>query len=285
MKTISSYFSLVTFAHTIFGLPFAITGFIMGVKDLGAWPEVSVILASLLCLIFARNSAMAFNRWADRHFDLQNPRTSEREIPMGTISAQSAIIFTLVNVILFVLSAYFINYICFILSPVAIFIVLGYSYIKRVSWLSHFVLGLGLMIAPVGAYMAVTSTLTADIFFLGLSVLFWVAGFDIIYSLQDTDFDKKHKLFSVPSVFGIKKAFLLSRICHLLTTSILLLWWILYHWAEWFTLIAIIFFILFVFRQHFIIRNQEFSRINRVFFTSNGLASLIFCAFYLLILI
>lgn len=256
----------------------------MGVKYMGAWPDIFVILATLLCLVFARNSAMAFNRWADRHFDKKNPRTSNREIPKGTISAKATLIFTGINVLLFILSAYFVNFTCFVLSPLAIIIILGYSYTKRISWISHFILGLGLMIAPVGAYMAVTSFLSVDVFFLGISVLFWVAGFDIIYSLQDSDFDKDSKLFSIPSVFGTKKALLLSRLCHVLTALILILWWILFHKDEYWTLCAIMFFILFVSRQHFILRNHNFSRINKVFFTSNGIASIIFCVFYLLIL-
>lgn len=285
MKKIQSYFSLVKFAHTIFGLPFAITGFLMGVSDSGQWPAPAVIIATLFCLVFARNSAMAFNRWADRHFDKKNPRTENREIPSGIISSKAALIFTIINVILFIASSYFVNFTCFLLSPVALITVLGYSYLKRLSWISHFVLGLGLMIAPVGAYMAVTSDLSADIFFLGLSVLFWVAGFDIIYSLQDADFDLQNQLYSIPSVFGIKRALSVSRISHLTTFLILLGWWFIYHPDEHWSLIAILLFNLFVLRQHLIIGQGNFSKINRVFFTSNGIASLFFCGFYMLNLI
>ncbi len=285
MKKIQSYFSLVKFAHTIFGLPFAITGFLMGVSHSGQWPEFSVIIATLLCLVFARNSAMAFNRWTDQHFDKNNPRTKNREIPSGIISSKAALIFTIINVILFIASSYFVNFTCFLLSPVALIIILGYSYLKRLSWISHFFLGLGLMIAPVGAYMAVTSYITADIFFLGLSVLFWVAGFDIIYSLQDADFDRQNQLYSIPSVFGIKKALLVSRISHLVTFFILLGWWFMYHPEEHWSLIAILLFNLFVLRQHFIIGQGNFSKINRVFFISNGTASIFFCGFYMMNLI
>jgi len=282
MKKLSSYFSLVKFSHTIFSLPFAVTGFFMALKETERFPDPIIIAATFLCLIFARNAAMAFNRLADRKFDKKNPRTAQREIPAGTIHPKGVLFFTIVNVVLFILSAYFINQICFILSPVAMIVILGYSYTKRVSWLCHFHLGLSLMIAPIGAYMAITGNLSMDIFILGLGVLFWVAGFDILYALQDMAFDRDTKLHSVPSAFGDAVALKISRISHVVASILLFIWWWLYYENSYLIIAGILLFVLFLIRQHLLIRKNKYDRINSVFFISNGIASLGFGIFYIL---
>ena len=157
-------------------------------------------------MVFARSAAMAFNRYLDRNFDAKNPRTAIREIPAGIISANSALSFTVISSFLFIITCYFINRICFFLSPVALLIVLGYSYTKRFTPLCHLILGLGLSLAPIGAYLAVTAHFSLLPVLFSLSVIFWVSGFDIIYALQDEEFDKSQKLFSIPAWLGKAKA-------------------------------------------------------------------------------
>jgi len=284
MNKLLSYLSLVKFSHTIFSLPFAVTGFLMAIRQTGNIPEIIVMIAVLLCLVFARNAAMSFNRWTDRLMDAQNPRTKSREIPKNVISNKAAIAFTLINSLLFVVSAYFINLTCFVLSPLALLIILGYSYTKRISWMCHFVLGLALMIAPVGAFMAVTGIITLPVFILGLTVMFWVAGFDILYALQDAKFDKQYGLQSVPVRFGVSKALIIAAISHVLSSVFFILWYFLLenHGDKLFIMAGIILFIAFLIRQHFIIRGGKFDQINMVFFVNNGIASVLFCVFYVL---
>src|SRR5690349_10928727 len=201
MSTIKNYLSLVKFSHTIFAMPFAMIGFFLGFSFLKEAIFASSIslrtiffsekfLLVLTCMITARSAAMAFNRYLDRNFDAKNPRTAIREIPKGIISANSALMFTIVSCILFIIATYFINNICFYLAPVALFVVLFYSYTKRFTALCHLVLGLGLSLAPIGAYIAVTGIFDIVPVLYSFAVLFWVSGFDIIYALQDEDFDK-----------------------------------------------------------------------------------------------
>ncbi len=282
MKTILPFFSLVKFSHTIFSLPFAVVGFFMAVRKTETLPSPYIAVAVLLCLVFARNAAMSFNRYVDRKYDALNPRTKERELPSKKISEQSTLIFIVINCILFVTSSFFINSICFYLSPVALVVILGYSYIKRISWLCHFVLGLGLMIAPIGAYMAISATISADIFLLGLAVLFWVAGFDILYSIQDIDFDKENHLHSIPAKFGDVKALWIARYSHFIAFLLFILWFYCFHWDEWFTLAGIIAFSVLLLRQNTLIHPGVYHRINAIFFLFNGLASIVFCIFYLM---
>ena len=276
------YFTFVKFSHTVFSLPFAVVGFFMGIANTNETPETIVYVAVVFSLVFARNAAMGFNRWADRKFDSLNPRTQNREIPAKTISHSSAIAFIVANILLFITSTYFINTICFYLSPVALIIILGYSYTKRFSWISHFVLGLSLMVAPIGAYMAVSGILSADIFILGTGVLFWVAGFDIIYALQDSGFDKKSGLQSIPAQFGERKAIAISRISHFLTIIIFFSWWYFFQRESYFSLTAVVVFSIIIFRQHMLVRYEKYEHIHAAFFVVNGMASIVFCVFYLM---
>src|ERR1043165_6855262 len=184
------YLSLIKFSHTVFALPFAMIGFFLAVWQQGYEFSLKTFLLVLACMVCARSAAMGFNRVADLKFDRENPRTAQREIPSGVIAKNSAIIFVIVCCAGFMLSAYFINRLCFFLAPVALVIVLGYSYTKRFTHLSLFFLGLGLALAPVGAYLAVTGKFNLLPVLLGLAVLFWVSGFDIIYALQDEEFDR-----------------------------------------------------------------------------------------------
>ena len=239
--------SLIKFSHTIFAMPFALIGFMLGVFYSGEATSVipgwhttifpnwaiygsgngfleriqTSMLAKLvlviLCMVFARSAAMAFNRFLDRSFDAKNPRTAIREIPAGILKANSVLWFTIICSLLFVVCCWFINRLCFYLSPVALFVVLFYSYTKRFTPLCHLVLGLGLSLAPIGAFIAVTGEFHLVPILFSLTVIFWVSGFDIIYSLQDEEFDKSQQLHSIPAWLGKKKALLVSRVLHLLS--------------------------------------------------------------------
>lgn len=231
-------------------------------------------------MVFARSAAMAFNRYLDRDIDKLNPRTSTREIPAGIIGENSALLFTGLNVVLFIAVTYFINSLCFFLSPVALAVILGYSYTKRFTALCHLVLGIGLALAPVGAFLAVTGQFNLLPVLLGFVVMFWVSGFDIIYALQDDTFDKSQNLYSIPVLLGRGKALILSRIFHLISAFILfyfvyltevtlpefgLLLWVGY-----------VFFIFMLFYQHTLVKENDLSRVGLAFFTFNGIASLLF---------
>lgn len=202
IRSVKNYFSLVRFSHTVFAMPFAIIGFVLAISREEYSFSLRLFLLVILCMIFARNSAMGFNRLADKKHDALNPRTKNREIPSGRISTKSAAVFVLVNSILFIISAGLINRLTLFLSPVALFIILGYSLSKKITALCHFILGLGLSLAPIGAYISVTGSFALLPVIYSFIVLTWVSGFDIIYALQDDEFDKNNRIYSIPSVTG-----------------------------------------------------------------------------------
>ena len=280
------YLSLVKFSHTIFALPFALLGFFLATLELARGLSWRLFLLVLLCMIFARSAAMAFNRYLDRDIDGVNPRTAQREIPAGVISPRAALIFVLVNCLLFIAATWFINPICFYLSPVALAVVLGYSYTKRFTFLCHFILGLGLSLAPIGAYLAAGGGFDMIPLLYSAAVLLWVAGFDIIYALQDEEFDKVHDLNSLPVALGRRDALRLSSLLHLLCGLVIVaasyllgqqypaFGWI--HWA------AVGVFLGLLYYQHTLISVDDLRRVNLAFFTTNGVASLIFGALLIL---
>jgi 4-hydroxybenzoate polyprenyltransferase len=274
---VGNYLSLVKFAHTIFALPFALLGFFMATTQEGGSVSWRLFILVVLCMFLARNAAMSFNRWADREFDKQNPRTATREIPAEIIKPNYALAFSIVNASLFVLATWFINPICFYLSPVALIIVLGYSLTKRFTSFSHFVLGLGLALAPTGAYLAVCGHFDIQPVLLSFAVLFWVTGFDIIYALQDDDFDRENKLRSVPVALGRRKALFLSLVLHIASTSLLLIAGLKGHFNIVYWIGFVIFSIL-LFYQHAIVKHDDLRRVNLAFFTLNGIASLIYAS-------
>lgn len=270
---IKKYFSFVKFAHTIFALPFALAGLMLGFRDAGefSWQK---LVAVLCCMVFARNAAMGFNRYLDREIDAGNPRTAKREIPAGVIPARHALAFVVINALLFMAAAFFINPLCFYLSPVALLVVLGYSYTKRFTALCHLVLGLGLALAPVGAYIAVTEHFAPEIILLGAAVLTWVAGFDIIYALQDDDFDRERGLNSIPALLGRRRALRVSEAFHVVTAGALAGFGALSgaDWLFWIGAAAFAFSLLY---QHRLVAPDDLSKVNMAFFTTNGFASLI----------
>ncbi|MDD4148408.1 MAG: putative 4-hydroxybenzoate polyprenyltransferase [Bacteroidales bacterium] len=270
---IKSYLSLIKFSHTVFAMPFALTAYFMAIKEPGQIFEWRTLILVIFSMIFARNSAMAFNRYTDRFIDAKNPRTQKREIPDRIISAKNALIFTIINSILFIISSSFINTYTLLLSPLALFIVLGYSYTKRFTFLSHIFLGLGLAIAPAGAYIAVTGMLSPAVMMLSASVLLWTAGFDIIYSLQDEEFDKEHQLFSIPAKIGRKNSLWVSTGLHFIAIIFMLLWAFLMsaNLLQW---IGIGVFTALLIYQHIIVKPNDISKVNIAFGTTNGIASI-----------
>lgn len=274
-----NYLSLVKFSHTIFALPFAMLGFVLAVQEFGGQIPWRIFICVLLCMVFARNAAMAFNRYLDRDIDAKNPRTAVREIPAGVITPGSALTFVVINSVLFVVTTWFINPLCFFLSPVALAVILGYSYTKRFTFFCHFVLGLGLALAPVGAYLAVGGRFDLIPVLYGLAVLFWVSGFDIIYALQDENFDRENNLSSIPVQLGVKNALNLSNVLHLLCALIMAFaaYQLIgnYPAAGWLTIVATAIFILLLFYQHTLVKPGDLSKVNLAFFTTNGIASVI----------
>lgn len=269
------FFSLVKFSHTVFALPFALIGFFLAVFHHQYSFSWVTFLLVILCMVFARSAAMAFNRYADEHIDRQNPRTAQREIPAGVISRHSALLFVIANGLLFIIATYFINTLCFLLSPVALLVVLGYSYTKRFTSLSHLVLGLGLSLAPIGAYLAVTEQFHILPLFYSFAVLFWVGGFDIIYALQDDDFDREENLYSLPAMLGRKKALLLSSAMHFISASFVIIAGFYADFGLWYWTGTAIFLILLIY-QHTLVKPDDLSRVNVAFFTTNGMASIVF---------
>lgn len=275
------YLSLVLFAHSVFALPFALIGFFLALHTTEYAFSWKLLLLMLLCMVTARNAAMAFNRYLDRDIDAINPRTAMRDIPAGKISAQNALIFTIVNCLLFVTATYFINSLCFMLSPIALFVVLFYSYTKRITPLCHLVLGAGLGLAPIGAYLVITGQFAAVPVLYGFAVLTWVSGFDIIYALQDEAFDRANKLNSIPVWLGTKGAMRVSECLHVLSFIFVLIPAFLMP-VGWIYYLGVVFYGGLLIYQHTLFSSTNLSRVNRDFMTTNGYASVIFAVFYLL---
>jgi 4-hydroxybenzoate polyprenyltransferase len=304
MSTVKNYLSLIRFSHTIFAMPFAMIGFVSGALE----PRFQMIrsvregrisfaflenraniyhegkpiwvdfLLVVLCMIFARSAAMAFNRWLDVKWDALNPRTAIREIPRGIISKNAALWFVMINCVLFIACTWFINPLCFGLSFVALAVVLGYSYTKRFTPLCHLVLGLGLSLAPIGAYLAVTGRFDVLPILFSLTVLFWVSGFDIIYALQDEEFDRSNRLYSMPAWLGKAKSLRISELLHLFSTGCVVLAGLYGGMGVWYWIGVAIFIAMLVY-QHIIVKPNDLSRVNLAFMTANGIASVVFAVF------
>ena len=317
MSTVKNYLSLVKFSHTIFAMPFAMIGFFLGLLPvinfefkpssipgwhttiypalgplghhtfgdtyltqfpITAWQIAGRLGLVILCMIFARSAAMAFNRYLDVKFDVLNPRTAIREIPRGIISRNSALRFVIFNCFAFVVCTWFINPLCFALSFVALAVVLGYSYTKRFTPLCHLVLGLGLSLAPIGAFLAVTGYFALLPLLFSFTVIFWVSGFDIIYALQDEEFDKSQKLYSMPSWLGKSNALHVSEFLHALSIACVVAAG-LTHVFGWWYWVGVAIFVAMLIYQHAIVRPADLSRVNLAFMTANGIASVVFAVF------
>jgi 4-hydroxybenzoate polyprenyltransferase len=245
------------------------------------WELLKLFLLVIACMIFARSAAMAFNRWLDKNFDAKNPRTAVREIPAGIIKSNNALLFVIINCILFIACTFFINKICFYLSPVALFVVLFYSYTKRFTALCHLVLGVGLSLAPIGAYLAVTGQFALLPILFSFTVLFWVSGFDIIYALQDEEFDKNNQLHSIPAALGKSKALMVSNLLHVLSAAGVISAGVYGHFGIWYWIGVAIFCSLLIY-QHTLVKPNDLRKVNMAFFTTNGIASVVFAIFVIL---
>jgi 4-hydroxybenzoate polyprenyltransferase len=288
MATVKNYLSLIKFSHTIFAMPFALIGFVLGIMN--DWHQYIYnsapwyvrygprFILVIICMISARSAAMAFNRYLDRKFDALNPRTAIREIPKGVISPQNALAFTIGSCVVFVVACYFINTAVLILSPIALFIVLFYSYTKRFTALCHLVLGVGLALAPIGAYLAVTGEFALLPLLFSFAVIFWVSGFDIIFALQDVDFDQSQKLHSIPAALGVRKALRVSELLHLVSAACVIAagFYGHFHWLYW---IGVAVFASMLVYQHSIVKPNDLSKVNIAFMTANGIASVVFAVF------
>lgn len=274
-------------------MPFAMIGFFLGWRfikelhelDFDVLPDSKrmgiLFFLVVLCMVFARSAAMAFNRYLDYKIDAKNPRTAIREIPAGIISPRNALLFTIISSLFFITTTYFINALCFYLSFVALFVILFYSYTKRITALCHLVLGLGLSLAPIGAFLAITSVFSLLPIFFSLIVLTWVSGFDIIYALQDEAFDRANNLNSIPVLMGKKRALLFSTFLHVITALLVIAIGFFYLNDMWYWIGAVMFIAMLIY-QHSIVKPNDLSKVNIAFMTANGIASVVFSIFVII---
>ena len=272
VRSIGHTLEMIKWEHSIFALPFALTAAVLAA---GGWPRLDQLLWIVVCMVSARSAAMAFNRWADAALDAANPRTAMRAIPAGTLTRSFVGGFTVVSAALFILAAAQLNRLTFLLSPVALAVVLLYSYTKRFTRWSHLFLGLALGIAPAAAWIAIRGSLDPRILLLTGAVLFWVAGFDVFYSCQDAEHDRACGLWSVPSSFGVPGAFAVARVMHIAMLGLLLA--LVYAFGLGaFGWIAVALVAALLAYEHAIISPRDLSRMNAAFFTLNGVISIVF---------
>jgi 4-hydroxybenzoate polyprenyltransferase len=269
---------MIKFEHTIFALPFAFTGALLALDGLPSLEQVIWIIAAM---VGARSAAMGFNRWADRDIDSENPRTKTRALPLGLVTPAQVLAFIVVSSGLLVLAAYMLNPLSFMLAPVALAIVFFYSYTKRFTFLSHAFLGLAISGAPMGAWIAVTGRFEFPALVLGVAVLFWLVGFDILYALQDLEFDQKAGLHSVPQRFGVRTSLLISRTAHLMT--MLCLFWIYVLLPVGLVyLLGLLVAMGLIIYEHSLVKENDLSKLNIAFFNMNGYISVTIFIFTLL---
>lgn len=272
------YLRMIKFPHSIFALPFAFTGAIMAA---GGIPPLGKIFWITLAMVGARSGAMGLNRIIDRKIDQTNPRTKNRELPAGIVKLSEAILFTVMFFAVFILAAYMLNPLCLKLSPIAIALLFIYSYTKRFTWTTHFVLGLALSAAPLGAWIAIRGTFDLEIFPIAAAVVFWLAGFDTLYALQDIEFDKSYGLYSIPRRFGIGKALILARIFHLVTFLLLLFSGALLRLGIFYWLGMTVVAGMFIY-EHSLVKEDDLSKLDIAFFNMNGYISVTVFVFTLL---
>jgi 4-hydroxybenzoate polyprenyltransferase len=278
LEKIKIILEMIKFEHTVFALPFAFTGALLAARGVPPW---STILWITVAMVGARSAAMGFNRWADRFFDAENPRTNVRALPKGLVTPAQVILFTVVSSVLLVYAAYRLNTLSFVLSPIALAIVFFYSYTKRFTFLSHAFLGFAISLAPIGAWIAVTGRLEAPALVLGAAVLFWLLGFDVLYALQDMEFDRKAGLHSIPQRFGIGRALWISRIAHAVTMAALF-WLYALLSLGWSFLAGVIIALCLIIYEHTLVKEHDLSKLNMAFFNMNGYLSVTIFVFTLL---
>jgi len=269
INKVSVYLRMIKFSHSIFALPFAFTSALIAASGI---PDLKQIGWIIIAMVGARSGAMGLNRIIDSKIDSANPRTKRREIPRGAISVLAAVLFVVVSFIFMVFAAYMLNPLCLKLSPVAIAILVLYSYTKRFTWMSHFFLGLSISAAPLGAWLAVKGSFDIEIIPLAIAVIFWLAGFDVLYALQDIDFDRRYGLYSIPKRFGISKSIYLSRIFHITSFLLLVANGIIFklgglYWTGMFLTAGLFLY------EHSLITIDDLRKLDIAFFNMNGYIS------------
>jgi 4-hydroxybenzoate polyprenyltransferase len=278
LNKIKIILEMIKFEHTIFALPFAFTGAVMAARGLPSWSQVLWIT---LAMVGARSAAMGFNRWADRKFDAENPRTKSRALPMGLVSPTQVVIFTAISSALLIFAAYQLNPVAFYLSPLALGIIFFYSYTKRFTYLSHAFLGLAIAGSPLGAWIAVTGRIEFGGLVLGIAVLFWLLGFDVLYALQDMDFDCKAGLHSIPQRFGTRNSLWTARASHAITIGALF-WLPSLLPLGWYYIGGVLIALCLIVYEHSLVRGGDLSKLNVAFFNMNGYISVTIFVFTLL---
>ena len=274
-EKLTTTLAMIKFEHTLFALPFAFLGAILAADGLPTWHQMLWITVAM---IGARSAAMTFNRIVDRDIDAQNPRTAGREIPSGKLSVGFAWAFLYVSIGVFLLASYSLNWLTFALSPVALIVILGYSYAKRYTSLAHVFLGLAIAISPSAAWIAVRGTLNDEIpLLLSLLVLMWTAGFDVLYACQDSEFDRKAGLRSIPARFGIKNSLMIARLFHFQAFIVLVLLYLVTGFG-YLALGGVIAVGILLVYQHTLVKANDLSRLNAAFFTTNAFVSVILLA-------
>lgn len=274
IKKINDFNELVMFKHSIFSLPFIFIAMVVAAKG---WFGFKLLILGILAALTARNFAMGFNRYMDRDIDALNPRTENRPNVDGRISVKSMLIFNIANALGFIAVAYFVNDLAFYLSIPILIIIGSYSYFKRFSYLAHVILGISLALAPIAGVVAVSETIPLWTILLSIGVMFWVAGFDLLYSLQDMEVDKKLKLHSIPSKFGAQKTMFISRVFHILTVIFWLLF-VITSQSGLFAYLAVLISAIMLTYEHYLV-NKDFTKIDRAFFTVNGYLGIVFFIF------
>lgn len=270
LQKISLYLRMIKFPHSIFALPFAFTSALIAASGV---PSARQIFWIVVAMVGARSGAMGLNRIIDRQIDAANPRTAGRELPRGALGVPEASLFVIVSFGFMILAAYMLNPLCLDLSPLAVAVLLLYSYTKRFTWASHFVLGLAISASPLGAWMAVRGTFGPAIIPLTAAVIFWLAGFDVLYALQDIDFDRSHGLYSVPRRFGIKKSLYLSRTLHAASFILLISNGLIFRLGAFYWAGMLVTAGLFVY-EHSLVKEDDLSRLDMAFFNMNGYISM-----------
>jgi len=269
--SIKKYMNLVKFEHTIFSIPFILIGMIVGADGWFGW---KLLILGIIAAVSARNYAMAFNRYLDVDIDAKNPRTQNRLSVTGEVKKKEMLIFILINALIFVLCAYFINDLAFKFSIPVLIILAGYSYFKRFSELAHLILGISLGLAPIAGVITVKDSIPCWSIFLAFGVMFWVAGFDVLYSLQDVEFDKKEGLYSIPAILGEKAALFISKFFHIFT---IVFWsfFVIYAKLGFFAWMAVVIGAIMLWYEHKLV-NKDYKNIPMAFFTVNGYLGIIF---------
>jgi 4-hydroxybenzoate polyprenyltransferase len=271
LKKINDFNELVMFKHSIFSLPFIFIAMVVAAKG---WFGFNLLILGVLAALTARNFAMGFNRYMDRDIDALNPRTINRPNVDGRISASQMLLFTILNALGFILVAYFVNNLALVLSLPILFIIGSYSYFKRFSYLAHIILGISLALAPIAGVVAVSETIPLWSILLSIGVMFWVAGFDLLYSLQDIEVDKKLNLHSIPSKFGAEKTMMISKVFHILTVVFWLLF-VINSDSSIFAYLAVILSAIMLAYEHYLV-SKDFTKIDKAFFTVNGYLGIVF---------